>query len=171
MLKFLILGLLAGQPRYGYDLKPVFEEFLGGTWTLNIGQVYTTLGRLEAEGLVACERVVQDSAPDRKVYSLTTAGEAALRRWADDPTEGPIRLRDDFFVKVLIRSRLGDGDTRAIVAGQRRRHMVAMATLTRLRDAPDVDPRTALLLDGAILRAEADLKWLDICEDRLKELT
>ncbi len=170
MLKFLVLGLLAGEPRYGYDLKGVFEEFLGGMWPLNIGQIYTALGRLEADGLVACQRVVQDSAPDRKVYALTARGERELERWAGEPVDGPIRLRDDFFLKIVVRSRLSDGDIRSLVTRQRRHHLAALADVSRLRAEPGLDPRTALLLDGAALRADADLKWLDLCEERLKEL-
>jgi DNA-binding PadR family transcriptional regulator len=170
VLKFLLLALLSGRPRYGYDLKSVFEEFLGGTWPLNIGQVYTTLSRLEAEGLVECELVLQDLLPDRKVYSLTPAGEAELTRWADEPSEGPIRLREDFFLKVLARSVIHDGDARELITRQRRNHLTALAELARLRAEPSIHPATALLLDGAALRAEADLKWLDLCEQRMKEL-
>src|SRR5437763_12827146 len=98
MFRFVLLGLLDAEPRYGYDLKAVFEEFLGGTWPLNIGQVYTTLARLEQEGLVSCEVVPQQLLPDRKVYSLTDAGEHQLSRWADQAVAGPIRLRDEFFL-------------------------------------------------------------------------
>jgi DNA-binding PadR family transcriptional regulator len=170
VLKFLLLALLSGQPRYGYDLKSVFEEFLGGTWPLNIGQVYITLSRLEADGLVECELVPQDLLPDRKVYSLTPAGEAELIRWADEPSEGPIRLRDDFFLKVLARSIIDDGDVRELITKQRRNHLRALAELAKLRSDTSIHPATALLLDGAALRAEADLKWLDLCEHRLKEL-
>ena len=170
MLKFLVLALLSGKPRYGYDLKSVFEEFLGGTWPLNIGQVYTTLSRLEAEGLVQCELVPQELLPDRKVYSLTADGEAELLAWADTPSEGPIRLRDDFFLKVLARSIIDDGDVRGLVTKQRRSHLLALAELATLRTDPSIHPATALLLEGAMLRAEADLKWLDLCEQRLKEL-
>ena len=170
MLKFLLLGLLWGRPRYGYDLKGVFEEFLGGTWPLNIGQVYTTLNRLEHEGLVSCEVVPQELLPDRKVYRLTEAGEAELARWVEEPVEGPIRLRDEFFLKVLVRSRIDDGDARNLIARQRRQHLGALAELMQLRDDPDLDPSTGLLLEGAALRAEADLKWLDLCEERIKEL-
>lgn len=170
VLKFLLLALLWGEPRYGYDLKNVFEEFLGGTWPLNIGQVYMTLARLETEGLVECELVPQELLPDRKVYSLTADGEADLTRWADQPSEGPIRLRDELFLKVLARSIIHDGDARELIARQRRNNLTALAELSRLRDDASVHPATALLLEGAALRAEADLKWLDLCEQRLKEL-
>ena len=170
MLKYLLLGLLAERPRYGYDLKAVFEEFLGGTWPLNVAQVYTTLARLEQEGLVSCEVVPQELLPDRKVYSLTEEGEARLTRWANEAVDGPIRLRDEFFLKVLVRARIHDGDARPLIAAQRRRHLESLAELTRLRAGAKLDPATSLLLEGAVLRAEADLKWLDLADERVKEL-
>lgn len=169
MLNYLLLGLLAEAPQYGYALKAVFEEFLGGMWPLNIGQVYVALSRLESQGLIGCELVTQELLPDRKVYSLTDAGRVALERWVDQPTVGPIRMRDEFFLKILLRSRVDPNHSGSLVAEQRRAHMRTLAELSQLRQEPDISLETALLLDGAALRAEADLKWLDLFEERLAE--
>lgn len=166
MLRFLLLALLEREPRHGYDLKAVFEEFLGGTWPLNIGQVYTALARLEQDGLVSCEVVAQDLLPDRKVYSLTEEGRQELKRWTEEPADGPVRLRDELFLKVMARSLLRRDDPLSLVWRQRDSHMQALAQLLAMRDDPSLHPSTALLLDGAILRTEADLKWLDLCEER-----
>src|SRR4051794_22907006 len=108
MLKYVLLGLLDAEPRYGYELKAVFEQFLGGTWPLNIGQVYTALSRLERQGLVECQVVPQDLLPDRKVYALTAKGRDELRAWADDPDDGPVSLRDPFFLKIAVASLTGE---------------------------------------------------------------
>src|SRR5439155_20459473 len=104
MLKFVLLGLLDAEPRYGYELKAVFEQLLGGTWPLNIGQVYTTLSRLERDGLVECHLVPQELLPDRKVYALTDAGRAELTAWAEQPDTGPVSLRDEFLLKIAVRA-------------------------------------------------------------------
>ena len=168
VLKFVLLGLLHAEPRYGYELKAVFEAFLGGTWPLNIGQVYTTLTRLEREGLVQAEVVPQDQAPDRKVFALTETGRAELERWASEPERGPVRLRDEFFMKVAVRS-LQDGAAAAeLIHAQRAAHLDTLAELGRLQHDPGLHPATALLLEGAMLRLEADLRWLDVAESRLK---
>lgn len=167
MLRYLLLALLDREPRHGYDLKAVFEDFLGGTWPLNIGQVYTALARLEQDGLVSCEVVAQDLLPDRKVYSLTEDGRQELKRWTEEPAAGPVRLRDELFLKVMARSLLRRSDPLSLVWRQRESHMQALAQLTAMRDDPALHPSTALLLDGAILRTEADLKWLDLCEERM----
>jgi DNA-binding PadR family transcriptional regulator len=167
MLKYVLLGLLDAEPRYGYELKAVFEQFLGGTWPLNIGQVYTALSRLEKEGLVECQVVPQDLLPDRKVYALTDKGRAELREWLDHPDTGPVSLRDSFFLKIALAS-LNGQQTRQLVHRQREEHLSALAALGRLQGDPKLNPATELLLEGAMLRLEADLKWLDVCEERLK---
>lgn len=171
MLRYVLLGLLDAEPRYGYELKAVFERFLGGTWALNLGQVYTALTRLETEGLVTCEVVPQDGVPDRKVYALTKIGRAELARWADQPDDGPVRLREELFLRIAVRSLSDPAAAAQAIRAQRSEHL---ATLARVSDAgtdPELHPATSLLLEGAMLRLEADLRWLDVAEDRLKGWT
>jgi DNA-binding PadR family transcriptional regulator len=169
MLKFVLLGLLAGEPRHGYDLKGVFEHLLGGTWPLNIAQVYTALGKLEADGLVACEVVPQGNVPDRKVYSLTATGREELGAWMSEPAEGPVRLRDELFMKLLVQVSVDEGDPLGLIVKQRQASLRALARLDRAQSEPGLAAATALLLEGAALRIEADLRWLDRCEERLRE--
>lgn len=168
MLRFILLGLLRGEPCYGYELKGVFERFLGGTWPLNIGQVYTALGKLQDEGFVECEVVPQDDAPDRKVFSLTDAGGAELDRWLGTPDTGPIRLRDEFFMKILVATVTSPSLAASLITQQRSAHFRALAELDDALRDPDLHPATALLLEGAALRLEADLKWLDRCATDVK---
>jgi DNA-binding PadR family transcriptional regulator len=169
VLRFVLLGLLDAEPRYGYELKAVFEQFLGGTWQLNIGQVYTTLAKLESEGLIASEVVPQDASPDRKVYALTREGQAALAAWAGAVDDGPVRLRDELFLKVAVLSLRDSSAARSLIHDQRSAHLATLATLTDLARDPGQHPSTELLLEAAMLRLEADLRWLDLAETRLKE--
>jgi DNA-binding PadR family transcriptional regulator len=169
MLKHALLGLLAQEPRHGYDLKNAFEAMLGGTWPLNIGQVYTTLARLERDGLVESQVVPQDLLPDRKVYSLTRAGREELECWLAEATAGSIRLKDEFFVKLLVHQLVGSDGLLALVWKQRQVYMQTLAQLTALHADPSLEPATGLLVEGAILHVEADLEWLDLCEERLQE--
>jgi DNA-binding PadR family transcriptional regulator len=168
MLKYLLLALLAECPRHGYELKRAFEELLGGTWVLNIGQIYLTLAKLEDDGLITAEVVAQDLLPDRKVWSLTEIGRKELTRWTEEPGAATLKVRDELFFKILAQA-LAGGDLDDLVWTQRESHVRAMSELARLRDDRSTHPITALLLEGVILRAEADLKWLDICERRLQE--
>jgi len=169
MIKFLLLALLAKGPRHGYDLKSQFEDLFGGTWPLNPGQVYMTLDRLEESGYVTSKRVEQELLPDRRVYSITEDGRQELKRWTAEPSEGPIRLRDELFTKVLTALVTGDGDPTGLIWAQRRHHMQALAELRARRMDPTLNPATVLVLQGAILRAEADLRWLDLCEEHVRE--
>jgi DNA-binding PadR family transcriptional regulator len=168
VLRYVMLGLLGAEPRYGYELKAVFEAFLGGTWPLNIGQVYTTLGRLEREGLVVAEVVPQDQVPDRKVYALTDAGRAELEGWISAVEEGPVRLRDEFFLRIAVRSLTDPAGAAGLIHAQRAAHLETLADLARVQEDPGMHPSTTLLLEGAMLRVEADLRWLEVAESRLK---
>lgn len=165
--KYALLGLLASAPRHGYDLKAAFEELLGGSWPLNIGQVYTTLARLERDGFVRSRVVPQDLVPDRKVYEITAPGRDELERWLEQPANGPVRLKDELFVKVLVQSLVKGGNARALIGRQRREHLQTLAQLAELQADDDLNPATRLIVEGAMLHVEADLQWLELCEERL----
>ncbi len=165
--KYALLGLLAATPRHGYDLKAAFEELLGGSWPLNIGQVYTTLARLERDGFVRSRVVPQDLVPDRKVYEITAAGRNELEHWLGQPANGPVRLKDELFVKVLVQSLVKGGNTRALIGRQRREHLQTLAQLAELQADDELNPATRLIVEGAMLHVEADLQWLELCEERL----
>lgn len=169
MVKNVLLGLLARGPMHGYELKGDFEKLLGGTWTVNLGQVYLTLGRLERDGLVTSDLVPQDVRPDRKVYSITELGRKELDRWASEPLTDPVHLRDELILKVLVQEFVADGDPRELLRAQRQRHLELLAELTALRQDPNAPRSTTLLAEAAVLHIEADLKWLDVVENRLSE--
>lgn len=167
MIKFLLLALLSKGQRHGYELKSLFEDLFGGTWPLNPGQVYMTLQKLEDAGLVDSHRVTQELLPDRRMYSLTEDGRQELKRWTSEPSDGPIRIRDEMFAKVLTAMLVGGGDPSGLLWEQRRSHLHAIAELREKKSDASLGAATLLLLEGAILRAEADLRWLDRCEEVL----
>jgi len=167
VLKYLLLGLLHEQPRHGYDLRRVFEELLGGTWPLNIAQVYTALSGLERDGLVVCDVVPAGTGPDRKVYSLSEVGAKELRRWLEEPGRPLVQLRDETVHKVLVAALVHDPNVIDLVVEQRDDTVRAMADLVHAREDPSIPLPTQLLLDAAILRLEGDVKWLELCAQRL----
>lgn len=164
MLKYMLLALLAREPQHGYDLRSAFETLLGGTWVLNIGQVYTALSRLEEDGLIEATVVPQDLLPDRKVHTLTPLGRKELARWLDEPLAGLIRLRDEVFLKVIAQGNVDPAATPELITAQRDRYLETVSQVAKMRADPDLAPATGLLLDGLMLRLEADLRWLDQCE-------
>ena len=166
-----ILGILADGPRHGYELKTRFEGLTGGLWELNIGQVYTTLERMLKDGLVAIEATPRTE-DERKTYRVTWQGLTELDDWLRAPPLRPRPLRDEFFVQLgllMYRDRAAAVD---LLETQRRVYHLRLAELTRQKLAlarhNDADKlRRELLLDAALLHVEADLQWLDMCEQKL----
>jgi DNA-binding PadR family transcriptional regulator len=117
-LKFGILGLLSQEPLHGYEIKQRFEDLLGGTWEVNIGQVYTTFQRLERDGLIQPDGGRGDRG--RLSYSITGEGRRAFERWLVEPAEHPQQLREDVYVKLLLAGRVANGSLAGVLSGQRR---------------------------------------------------
>jgi DNA-binding PadR family transcriptional regulator len=158
-----LLALLADGPSHGYQLKTAFELATGGAWPLNVGQVYTTLDRLQRDGFVTSEE-----ADGQKRYTITAAGREELGGWwSTSPVDAP-PPRDELVLKVLFAIQDGRDQAMALITAQR-------TALTRLllerrhampRDGGG-DLAAALVADALVTRAEADLRWLDTCEARV----
>jgi DNA-binding PadR family transcriptional regulator len=162
------MALLAKEPAHGYELKLALEQTFGQAYpSPNIGQIYVTLKRLEQDGLVRSQDVEQTTRPNKRVYELTPGGREALRAWADEPSEGP-RVRDDFFIKLVLAPRAGLADRMELINRQRRHYLGIMRTLTQLQaDSDPADTPARLLIEGAILHLQADLDWLQRCQEEL----
>jgi DNA-binding PadR family transcriptional regulator len=163
-----LLALLAKEPAHGYELKALLEQTFGQAYpSPNIGQIYVTLQRLERDGLVASQDVVQATRPNKRVYELTPAGQEALAAWIEEPSEGP-RIRDDFFMKLVLSPLAGATDQMALINRQRRHYLNLMRGLSRLESTTDKDSRISrLLIEGAMLHLQADLDWLERCQEEL----
>ncbi len=161
-----LLALLAKEPAHGYELKSQLEQLFGEAYpTSNIGQIYVTLQRLERDGLVQSQDVVQATRPNKRVYELTDAGREALIDWIDKASEGP-RVRDDFFMKLALSQFAGTSDRLGLINRQRRHYLAQMRSLSELSVAADRRiPR--LLIEGAMLHLQADLDWLQRCQEDL----
>jgi DNA-binding PadR family transcriptional regulator len=159
-----LLALLAKEPSPGYQLRARLNDALGSLGEgMNDGQVYVTLGRLERAGLVTVERAGSRQRPDRKVYSLTVAGQARVGDWLGE-VSWPKPDVAEFHLKLIAASTAGLADPVGIIDAQRRE------LLRRLRDAQEAamaEPegsQASLLLEGIVLRLQADLRWLEACD-------
>jgi DNA-binding PadR family transcriptional regulator len=161
-----LLALLAKEPAHGYELKLLLEQIFGEAYpSPNIGQIYVTLQRLERDGLVASQDVVQQARPNKRVYELTPAGRAALAGWVEAPSEGP-RIRDDFFMKLALSPLAGATDRLGLINRQRRDYRNQIRGLSVL--VGTTEPGIGrLLIEGAILHLQADLDWLERCQEEL----
>jgi DNA-binding PadR family transcriptional regulator len=162
-----LLALLIEGEQYGYELRSNFEERTGGAWPLNIGQVYTTLDRLERDGLV--ER--HDADAERQVhYSLTEAGREEAEQWWMTPTGTAGPSRDDVALKVALAASSPGVDVAAVLQSQRKSTMATLQDLTRTKHASqDRDDAWELVADAMIFRAEAEIRWLDHTESKLAQ--
>jgi DNA-binding PadR family transcriptional regulator len=163
-----LLALLAKEPAHGYELKQALEHTFGSAYpSPNIGQIYVTLGRLEKDGLVKAVDVEQSNRPNKKVYYLTAQGRDVLTQWVDEPTEGP-RVRDEFFMKLVLAPLTGIADRAALISRQRRHYLALVRDLNDLLERTDPANRIAcLLIEGAMLHLQADLDWLQRCQEDL----
>jgi DNA-binding PadR family transcriptional regulator len=158
-----VLALLAKEPSHGYELRARLRDALGPLGdAMNAGQVYVTLTRLERAGLLEVEDADRS---DRKVYALTPAGQQRVAEWIAE-VSWPRPDLAEFHLKLIAAASAGLADPLSIVDTQRRE------LLRRLRDGQRAalaePPRSnaALLLEGVILRLQADLRWLEACEQR-----
>jgi DNA-binding PadR family transcriptional regulator len=163
-----LLALLAEGPAHGYQLKADFEARTGGSWELNVGQVYTTLQRLERDGLVVSLDPTGDD--DRRPVAITDAGRDALERWYATPIVPVPPPRDELAIKVLLAIAATEVDVDAVLRRQRTAVLEHLQVLTRRKRAadPERDLAAVLHLDALILKAEAEVRWLDTCEARLR---
>lgn len=164
-----LLAILSEGPRYGQQLQHDFEARTGRVWPLNVGQVYSTLQRLERDDLI--ESV--DSAPGghRKRFRITAAGSLELDRWLRSAvaTSPP---RDELLIKVLIAWRLPGARFGEILQDHRRQLVTLMQGYTRLKmDESGDDPSLAVLIDAELFRLEAAVRWLDAADARLSRLS
>lgn len=161
-----LLALLAKEPAHGYELKGRLEQIFGEAYPApNIGQVYVTLQRLERDGLVRSQDVVQSTRPNKRVYELTGAGREALSRWLDRVSDGP-RVRDDFFMKLTLSRLSGTNDQLGLINRQRHHYLAQLRSLAELA-AGTGERVPRLLIEGAMLHLQADLEWLQRCQEEL----
>ncbi|MFP5313404.1 MAG: PadR family transcriptional regulator [Actinomycetes bacterium] len=164
-----LLALLQDQPRYGYQLRVEFENRTGATWPLNIGQVYTTLDRLERDAMVAKEG---DDGEGHVVYSITPAGKAEVNTWFSAPVERNNPPRNELAITLALAVTLPGVDVQAIIQAQRVASIRALQDYTRARRDTAASQRSTdtawlLVLDSLIFQTEAEVRWLDLCEARM----
>src|SRR6266545_2713507 len=157
-----LLALLQRGPMYGYQLRVAFEESTGGTWPLNIGQVYTTLSRLERDELV---RPLPKSEEGQRPYEITDAGRADLATWFATPVSRTDRPRDELTIKLALALTTPGVDVRAVVQTQRSATMRTLQEYTRLKARADqpADLSWRLVLDAMLFQAEVEGTVLGAC--------
>jgi DNA-binding PadR family transcriptional regulator len=162
-----LLALLSEGPKYGLQLREEFEARTGEVWPLNVGQVYTTLQRLERDGLVEAEDTGDDG--PQKGFRITAAGSEELTRWLRTPPDLASPPRDELVMKVLVAVRVPGTDVREVIQAHRRYLVQLMQQWTRIKeDEAGFDLNLALVVDAELFRLDAVIRWLDSADGRLK---
>jgi DNA-binding PadR family transcriptional regulator len=162
-----LLALVSEGPKYGLQLREEFEERTGEVWPLNVGQVYTTLQRLERDGLVESDD--GEAAGPQKTYRITEPGRAELADWLRTPPDLSSPPRDELVIKVLVALRVPGTDVHEVIQVHRRYLVQLMQQWTRLKeDEAEFDLNLALVVDAELFRLEAVIRWLDAAEGRLR---
>ena len=161
-----LLALLSEGPKYGLQLREEFEVRTGEVWPLNVGQVYTTLQRLERDGLVVSE---DGDAGPQKSYRITRAGGEELQTWLRTPSDDDQPPRDELLIKVLVAVETPGVDVHDVIQVHRRRLVELMQRFTAVKaDAREDDVALALVIDAELFRLEGALRWLDTADVRLR---
>jgi DNA-binding PadR family transcriptional regulator len=158
-----VLAMLAKEPTHGYQLRARLRDALGPLGdAMNAGHVYVTLTRLEKAGLLAVETSADDR-PDRKVYALTATGQQRVAEWIAE-VSWPKPDLAEFHLKLIAAASAGLADPLTIVDTQRRELLRRLRDAQRAAMAEPKRSNAALLLEGIVLRLQADLRWLEACE-------
>jgi DNA-binding PadR family transcriptional regulator len=161
-----LLGLLSEGPKYGLRLQSEFQSRTGEVWPLNVGQVYTTLQRLERDGFVETDA---DGERSQKRYKITAAGAQELAGWLRTPPDLVPPPRDELVIKVLVALQVAGSDIHEILQVHRRHAIEVMQRYTQIKAAAaEDDVALALVADAELFRLEAIVRWLDAADVRLK---
>src|SRR5207248_4417249 len=165
--KHALLALLSEGPKYGLQLREEFESGTGEVWPLNVGQVYTTLQRLERDGLVESDDTTEVG--PQKGFRITAAGAEELAGWLRTPPDLSSPPRDELVIKVLVALRIPGVDVHEVIQVHRRYLVELMQQWTRLKeDEADYDVSLALVVDAELFRLDSVIRWLDAADGRLK---
>ncbi|MGB7859217.1 MAG: PadR family transcriptional regulator [Acidimicrobiia bacterium] len=162
-----ILGLVEETPTHGYGLKQRHDHHFHRARPLHVGQIYSTLGRLERDGLVRPAGVEHKAGPDRKLYAITSDGIRRTEEWLATPEAPAPHLQPVLYSKVVL-SLLTNRDPAVYLNAQRSRHLQRMRELTAMKRSGGLSDK--LLADHALFHLEADLRWIDLAADRVGQL-
>jgi len=164
-----LLALLSEGPKYGLQLREEFEAGTGEVWPLNIGQVYTTLQRLERDGLIESDHD-DDAERDspQKRFRITAGGDRELAAWLRTPPDMSSPPRDELVIKVLVALLVPGTDVHEVIQAHRRYLVELMQQWTRIKDDAGRDLALGLAVDAELFRLDAVVRWLDAADGRIK---
>jgi DNA-binding PadR family transcriptional regulator len=166
--RYALLALLSAGPKYGMQLREEYEGATGDLWPLNVGQVYTTLQRLERDGLVESEDAEDDER--QKDYRITDRGRSELLNWLTTPPAPAPPARDELVTKVLVALRIPEIDVREVIQAHRHQVLELMQQWTSFKQGDEPDLAFRLTAEAELWRLDAVVKWLDFADQELQRV-
>ena len=166
-----LLALLSEGPKYGLQLREEFEARTGEVWPLNVGQVYTTLQRLERDGLVESDDASEDGREktQQNIFRITAEGQRELVGWLHTPPDLSAPPRDELIMKILVAMSVPGTEVPEVIQVHRRYLVELMQQWTRIKEAEaESDLSLALVVDAELFRLDAVIRWLDAADGRIK---
>ncbi|CAN5875472.1 helix-turn-helix transcriptional regulator [soil metagenome] len=161
-----LLALLSEGPKYGLRMQQEFELRTGEVWPLNVGQVYTTLQRLERDGLVRSDGEGDDG--PQKDFHITSDGQLELNGWLRTPPADDTPPRDELVIKVLVALQVPGVDVKDVIQAHRKHLVEMMQRYTHVKaEAAENDLALSLVVDAELFRLEGVVRWLDTADARL----
>ncbi len=169
-LNYALLGIIdtGNRPYSGYELKKIFDSSMQFYWNATYTQIYTTLNRMQDEGLLTMEVVLQEAHPNKKMYAITDAGRAALRQWVAKPLVVQ-KVRNTMLVQMTLADRLDNEQVIALLEKYRTKVQKRLAILQsdgvqgilkRARNARERFFWKAVLQKG-VITYELEIDWVD----------
>ena len=164
-----LLAILAQGPCYGYQLRSEFERRTGSSSSLNVGQIYSTLERLERDDFVSRGEVDKDG---HTYWKITDAGRVEAAAWLTTPVDRSPGTRDELAIKLALAATLPGVDVIELIRAQRRTSVAHLESLRRAIFHGDTvggpeELAWALVTESTIFAAEAEVRWLEHAEGQL----
>lgn len=166
--KHAILGLLNQRPMHGYELKKEFEKSVSFIWSINIGQLYTLLKKLEEEKEIVKETVSQENRPDKQVYEITDKGRKELQEWLATPVIMR-QIRDEFYLKMMFLPQVEKEAAERFIDEQMEFIEEQLEEFNKIKNT-NIENRNkfmGVLIEASIMHFQADVQWLKLYKERM----
>jgi DNA-binding PadR family transcriptional regulator len=165
-MEYVLLGMLAQQPRHGYELHKELSnlEGLGLVWRVKQAQLYAILDKLESRGHISARLVTTESHPPRKEYQLTGSGHRLFEEWMLSPVEHGRELRQDFLAKFYFARLQGEETARQVLEAQRETLIKIQSRMEAEDDALSSSKSyEKQVYQFRMIQIQSFIDWLDSC--------
>ncbi|MBP2032107.1 DNA-binding PadR family transcriptional regulator [Clostridium algifaecis] len=163
-----ILGLLNQRPMHGYEIKKEFEKSVSYIWSINIGQLYTLLKKMEKENKIVKKVVPQENKPDKLVYKIADKGRITLQKWLSEPVVMR-QTKDEFYLKMMFLTQTKKEDAKKYIDKQVDIIEKQLNEFNKIKSTNKDSKNNfmGVLLEASIMHFQVDIQWLNLYKERM----